>query len=659
VIRLVNMPFGSIMRTSLALGLIKAQLRQAGLAVRTHNLNFAFAKAIGFGAYEMIARFKGVETQVSEWLFAKAAWRRSFGLPEEEFLALCGNELETLPGVADPITYLRKIRNEVVEPYLEHCYRELTADGVPEIVAFSCMFFQTVAALALGRLLKERHPEIVLVYGGACFHGEMGEELFAKVPWIDVAALGEADDLVVPLFSDLARGQRPRGMAGILAREPDGTILAGPPAVPTPDPVLDALPDPDHDEFFEDAARVGLRSDDAWIDKAAVLFEGSRGCWWGQKHHCTFCGLNAEGLSFRVKRAETTLGTVRRLAERYPTKLLWATDNIMAKSYFKEFLPPLAALDLRSRGRRVELFYETKPNLKRAEIKALADANVRYPQPGIESLSTHLLKVMDKGVTGLQNVFFLKCATEYKLTTVWNLLLRMPREAAEGYDQMARWLPHLFHLHPPTGGPVRIECHRFSPYFFREGFADNIRPAKWYRGIYPDDHFDLAKVAYYFDADWRDVLDDSAYDGVLAALRDWMRRWREDAEVPRLTARASEDGLEIEDTRGAAPVTWQLDRLQTHLYRTIEDISTPANAARAAGLGLGADEVRGVFLQFVEQGLALQEGDHFLALALPPTRADGQEKRKIELHGYRRLDQRVPAVTRSPKTPLPIVGQGS
>jgi ribosomal peptide maturation radical SAM protein 1 len=662
-IQLINMPFGSIMRSPLAIGLMKAQCAEAGLRARTHNLTFEFARRIGFAAYEMIARFKGVETQVSEWLFAEAAWRRPFGLAEDDFLHLCGNELETLPNVADPVTWLRKIRHEVVGPYLEHCYQRLCADGPPRVVAFSCMFFQTVAALALGRLLKERHPEIKLVYGGACFHGEMGEELIAKVPWIDAISIGEADEVIVPLFRALLDGAPPADLAGVLWRDAAGAVVAGPPPAPTPGSFLDTMPDPDSDEFFEDAARVGLMQDSRWVDKAAVTFEGSRGCWWGQKKHCTFCGLNAEGLDFRSKRAETTLATVERLAAKYPTRMLWATDNIMAIGYFKSFLPRLAELDLRSKGRRIEFFYETKPNLSRTQLKALADANVRYPQPGIESLSSHLLKVMDKGVSALQNAFFLKCATEYGLTTVWNLLMRMPGEAAEDYAHMEAWLPKLFHLHPPTGGPVRIECHRFSPYFFRKGlYCENVRAAAWYRGIYPEDQFDLDRVAYYFDVDWKDILDDPAYDGVLRVLRDWMQRWREESEVPRLTMHEVGDTLEIEDTRTREPVVWQLGPTQAALYRAIGDIAHPGKVGElvagdpAAGV-LTADEIRAVLLEFVAQGLALEEHDKFLALALPPSHADSQEKRKIELHGFRRITQpaRPVAPRPAPRRPLPVV----
>ena len=44
-------------------------------------------------------------------------------------------------------------------------------------------------------------------------------------------------------------------------------------------------------------------------------------------------------------------------------------------------------------------------------------------------------------MSGLQNVFFLKCATEYRLTTVWNLLIQIPQETREDYAQLVDWLP--------------------------------------------------------------------------------------------------------------------------------------------------------------------------------------------------------------------------
>lgn len=624
MIRLVNMPFGSLLRPPLALGLMEAQLRAADLDVGTTHLTFDFARLIGFGAYESIAFFKGIETQVGEWLFAEAAWRRRFGPSEEEFLARAAAEVQNIAKVPHPAPWLLRIRREIVGPFLEHAYRRVVEGGPPRVVAFSSMFFQTVSALALGRLLKERHPEIKLAYGGACFHGEMGEELIRAAPWIDAVSTGEADDVVVPLFQALAAGEAPRDLQGVLARDEAGAVRAGPKAAPVSAAVLEALPDPSFDEFFADAARVGLDREPSWQERVAVPFEASRGCWYGQKRHCTFCGLNGEGMAYRSKSAGRVRATLDNLAARYPVRSLQATDNILATDAWRALLPQLAGDRVRSRGRMVDLFFEVKPNLDRDEIRALAGAGVTYVQPGIESLSSRLLALMGKGVSALQNVFLLKCCAEYGITPYWNVLIRVPGEAAEDYAAMAAWIPLLSHLRPPSGGVPRIELHRFSPYFTRRGvWTEGVRAARWYAALFPADTVDLDKVAYYFDATWKDTLGDPAYDGVLALLYGWMRRWREQAEAPRLVMRDDGGGgLVIEDTRGAEAVTHRLDPEEAAIYRAVEDIASPrrARSLLPAELAARLDEeaVRDRLRALAARGLALAERDKFLGLALSP-----------------------------------------
>lgn len=629
MIALVNMPFGSIMRAPLALSQIKSQLAAGGVAARVHNLNFAFARAIGFGRYEMIARFKGVETQVSEWLFAEAAWRRPFGPSPEEFLGLAGEELDTIPNVDDPAAWLARVRRDVVPVFLEHAYQRLIASGVPRVVGFSCMFFQTIAALALGRMLKERHPEIAVIYGGTCFHGEAGEELFAKLEWIDAVSTGEADAVIAPLFEALLAGETPRDLAGVRARDRDGVAAIGPAPELTPAAALDQLPDPDFTDFFADAAEVGLMGDTVWRDRVSLPFEASRGCWWGQKKHCTFCGLNGEGMAFRARDPDAVVAMLERLVDRYPARNLQATDNIMAVSYFRSFLPRLASRPLRSAsGEKVDLFFEVKANLKREQIAALAAANVCYVQPGIENLSTHILDSIDKGVTALQNVYFLKCATEYGLLPVWNLLIRVPGERVEDYAQMERWIPLLAHLRPPTGGTPRVECHRYSPYFFRPGdYVEARRPARWYRGLYPDE-IDLERVAYYFEARWRDTLGGDAYDRVIELTDAWKARWRDD-EPPGLTARETSDGLEIADSRGDLERTWELEGQRATIYRCLGDITSVRRLTRT--LEISERALRAELEGLIDCGLALAEGDRVLGLALPPTSATPLAVRKLQM----------------------------
>ncbi len=50
--------------------------------------------------------------------------------------------------------------------------------------------------------------------------------------------------------------------------------------------------------------RAGFLADPSVADRIFVPYETSRGCWWGQKKHCTFCGLNPLGMNYRAKSPE-------------------------------------------------------------------------------------------------------------------------------------------------------------------------------------------------------------------------------------------------------------------------------------------------------------------------------------------------------------------
>ena len=626
MITLLNMPFGSVTWPSLGIGLMKSQLDLAGVECRVLNPNFVMAKLMGFGQYETIARFKGHETQVSEWLFADACWRKRFGPDEDEFLKLCGGELGNIPKVDDVSAYLRRVRDDIVPEFLERTYQDVVRDGVPKVVGFSCMFFQTIASLAFGRMLKERHPEITLVYGGACFHEEMGQEVFRGTPWIDVVSIGEADQVIVPLFQTLARGELPRDLPGIIARDRSGNVIAGPPPVSTTGAELDQLPDPNFDSFFATANEVGLGNSPSWLDRVTCPYEASRGCWWGQKSHCTFCGLNGQGMGYREKSPERTLATMRNLAAKYPVSRLDATDNILSMKYFKTLVPDLIENPIvgnpssNKAGTPIKLFFEVKANLSRIHLQQLNAAHIVEVQPGIESLSSGILDAFDKGVTALQNVYFLKLCREYNVIPGWNILIRVPGEQRADYDAMEALIPSIMHFLPPSGGAPRIECHRFSPYFSKKGvFAENVRAARWYRGLFPEDRFDLDKVAYYFDVTWKNTLGDPAYDRLLELVAEWRQKWI-DGKPPRLDLKETADGIELEDTRKGELVTWKLSRQQSEIYRLVADPSFPAQIAQRM-TGLSEAEIRTELEDLVRKGLVFAEKARFVALAVAPPEA--------------------------------------
>src|SRR5208282_1767562 len=192
---------------------------------------------------------------------------------------------------------------------------------------------------------------------------------------------------------------------------------------------MDRLPDPDYGDYF---AALGRSSLGPRI-KPALLIESARGCWWGAKSHCTFCGLNGSTMAFRAKSAQRVYAELVRQKSRYGIGRFLAVDNIMSYHYFRDLLPML-----NEHNPGVSLFYEIKSNLKRDQVELLRDAGVLAVQPGIESLSSHVLRLMRKGVTAIQNVQLLRLCREFGIEIAWNLLYGFPGETPEDYVETAQ-----------------------------------------------------------------------------------------------------------------------------------------------------------------------------------------------------------------------------
>ena len=177
-----------------------------------------------------------------------------------------------------------------------------------------------------------------------------------------------------------------------------------------------------------------------------MFVETSRGCWWGERMHCTFCGLNGATMAFRSKSAPRALAELTHLAARHPGCDIQVVDNILDLKYFKTLLPELAERKL-----NVSLFYETKSNLKKDQVRLLRDAGVMTIQPGIESFSDRVLKQMKKGVSGLQNIQLLKWCKEIGVHPIWNFLMGFPGESPDDYFEMAELSARVCHLPQPSG----------------------------------------------------------------------------------------------------------------------------------------------------------------------------------------------------------------
>jgi ribosomal peptide maturation radical SAM protein 1 len=608
---LVSMPFVDAYRPSIQLGLLKSLAVAHGFSVRTLHAYLSFAAAIGLDYYHLLAQHRG--TMVGEWLFSLDAFREAAPDPDSEMLAELSTGLSYLAASpAELRATLSRIRDVDIPSYLDSLI-----DGFPwqdvAVVGFSSTFQQNTASLAVARRLKERHPHIFTVFGGANFSGDMGPEFVKAFDCIDAAIIGEADEAFPLLLRALADGNDLTRVPGIALRV-DGRVSVTAPLPPKLQ--LDDLPAPDYEDYFEQAERLGILSKGG-RRKVWLPIETARGCWWGEKHHCTFCGLNATTMRFRSKSPGRVLGELEQQSRRYRNFNFEAVDNVLEMSYLKELFPKLTEIEA-----GYELFYEVKANLNRGQLRLLAEAGVAHIQPGLESLSSNVLRLMRKGTRAAQNVNLLRWSQYYGIGVSWNLLWGFPGETVQDYIDQAEVIPHLLHL-PPPDCASRIWLERFSPLFTGRdtGWFRDRTPERSYQYVYPAE-VDLEKAAYFFDYQPEGGVPDSAYEAVRRAVDAWSDARLAD-DPPMLTHWSAPHFVQICDQRHQGQDgTYNFEDTLADLYMACSNRPTTAAAVRRKlGLRLPEEDIQEVFREFQRRGLMFLDEQFALALSLPAVKS--------------------------------------
>lgn len=601
------MPFMEPYRPSIQLGLLKSLTAGHGFPVRTLHAYLDFAVRIGLDYYELLCQHRG--PMVGEWLFSVAAFPDTAPDPDARMIDDLAGELSHLGGSKEDLREkLLRTRDVDVPAYLDALAAAFPWAGTA-VAGFSSTFQQNAASFALARRLKQQHPDIVTVFGGANFDSDMGPELVRTIDCIDVAVIGEGDEAFPRLLGALADGTDLAAVPG-LARRLGGQVEVTPPA--TVPARLDDLPAPDYDDYFQHAEELGILPRtghrNIWLP-----IETARGCWWGAKHHCTFCGLNAISMPFRSKSPERVLAELAHQARRYRNFRFEAVDNIMDMAYLAKLFPVLVRDEA-----GYEIFYEVKASLRREQLRLMAQAGVTHIQPGIESLSSNVLRLMRKGVRAIQNVNLLRWAQYYDIGVDWNLLWGFPGETEQDYAEQATVIPHLFHLPPPSGAS-RIWLERFSP-LFTEHDEFRLRhrtPERSYRYVYPGD-VNLERVAYFFDYDLDGGWPDDTYAGTLRAVADWSSAWRS-GRPPVLKYWSAPHFVQIYDERrNGQGGTYTFEDTLADLYLACVDRPTTAAAVRQElNVSLPAEAVQEIFAEFQTRGLMFLDEQFVLALAVP------------------------------------------
>lgn len=632
---LVNPPFGTVRRPSIALTQLRSVAEhEFGIPTSIFYLNMLVAEVVGLELYDEIADGWHYMRGLGDWLFRSIAFPDITDNAAEYLTRIYPGQDERLAEFKRDVVRLPPVIGAAVADYIaQHDIASY------ELVGLTSMFSQNMASFAVARMVKECNPGATVIMGGANCEDPMGAVIAANVKWIDYVFSGPAINSFRQFLRCWQAGVPVVSIPGVFgpaaepARPPLPVIAARPAsAVPAPTAAAPAAVAP---AAAAPIAAVGSRNDinepipldyDGYLDALdhhfpdhtvapSLLFETSRGCWWGERSHCTFCGLNGTGMTFSAmspERAVAHISALFRYAGR--VSMLEGVDNILPRSYLTEVLPSLrtpAGMSIR---------FEIKVGLTDRDLLTLSRAGVREVQPGIESLATTVLRLMRKGSTAFQNIMLLRSMRAIGIKPHWLLLVGFPGEPEDVYQKYARDLPLLTHLQPPSSVfPVRFD--RYSPYFDeRDRYGLDLHPMEFYEHVYPFNREALEDLAYYFDNG------DTQADYIqtcrrhLGSLRAIISRWHElwdrpDGVIPQLRLieeTRSADGAVVLDSRAGQPefraVSGPGVKLLAALYRPLD----LTHASERAGLSnnQGAEELR----RLEAAGLVFSERGKYLSL---------------------------------------------
>ncbi|HEY0513599.1 MAG TPA: RiPP maturation radical SAM C-methyltransferase [Thermoanaerobaculia bacterium] len=622
-IALINMPFGAVDIPSIALAQLDAVLKArfpGRVDSRVHHLNLDFVPYLGLDLCSIVANTVQANTSgLGDWFFKRAAFPDMADDPEEYLLRHFSGPRGHFELFRDELAP----RREEVGGFLDELIDLYGLDQVP-LVGFTSMFSQNVAVFAMARRLKERNPGIVTVMGGANCESSMGAVIARNVDWIDFVFSGPAlktfPDFVERLLAD--GPEACHGIRGVLSRRKLAQAVAGSGPEIGEELDIDVPVRLDYDGYLAelDDKLPGLPVE------PKIPFETSRGCWWGERSHCTFCGLNGNTMSYRAMGPEGALAALHDLFDRYADRAseFRSVDNILPREYLTEVLPYLAAPE------HVSLFYEVKADLKEREMAVLAAARVTKIQPGIEAMATSTLKLMRKGTTAFQNLRFLKHCLLHGVEAFWNLLVGFPEEPEAVYEKYVRDLPLLLHLQPPSGSfPVRFD--RFSPYFtLAKQYGLKLRPSDFYAMVYPFAPGELNDLAYFFvdehfDADY--VRNTAKWLGRLRERIDhWHARWeqRDGRLKPELVFREGRGERVIHDSRSGSAVEHRVGPEGLRVLAALErQHRIPQLAEKLPDLAEA--EVERQVLALQQRGLLFEENGFYMSLVVAEREAAAPE----------------------------------
>jgi len=315
---------------------------------------------------------------------------------------------------------------KIVDGFLEGWkgIEDTVKDYRPDIIGITCHTYARTRALRIAKSAKKILPEVTVVVGGA-HPTVMAKQLLENYPFIDIAAIGEADRVLREVCEKKDYSRIP----GIAYRE-NGRVVINSRSDVIAD--LDSLPLPAWDlldlrRYPPDGQGVYRGIDLAKEPRISVIF--SRGC----VGDCNFCSNRLMWKRWRHRSPKNMLGELELLNKTFGIKHFHFNDDCFSVNKKATVELCRAIVD-----RRLNIAFDivTRTDCVDAEIlQALKDAGCYRICFGVETASPRLLKIMGKPINVKEQEEAIKLTNTFGIKTLVLLIAGCVGETQETINE--------------------------------------------------------------------------------------------------------------------------------------------------------------------------------------------------------------------------------
>ncbi|MGA1864685.1 MAG: RiPP maturation radical SAM C-methyltransferase [bacterium] len=590
---LISMPFSESFVPSIQLGALSGYLKSRNIPVDVQHAYLKCADILNPGWYSIISNTMPDEIFYPALLFPEN-FRRYRNETEAYFKAIIKNFLQNQ-------SFSFEIFLERINSFNEKLLSDINFSKY-SLIGFSVTFDQLKASLYLARRIKQIHPGIPIVFGGAFCTEAFGISLIKTFSEIDFIVSGEGEETLTSLFLNLSE-KRFDSIKGLGWRD-NGTIRFNGP----PEPLsLDDLPIPEYEDYFNTLDECSSVTKEYINNYLSIPVEGSRGCWWNK---CTFCSLNAQFIRYREKSSERIVQEVKQQLDKYHCHSMRFIDNVQRTKGFGKLMS-----DLKDLNRDLDIILEIRAGrLEKEDYRLMREAGVNIIRIGIEAFGNNCLKKMNKGVTTIENIAALKYCQESGILPFYNIIINYPNEDLSDLEETAENVRFLRGFIPPIsihpmglayGSPV---YHNIKDFNIRD--IKVPRSALW---RFPQP-ISQALIPLFYEytrinekedrtASWRKIFS------------EWLQTGEERLVTPLLFYRDTGSFLTITDRLSGRNSKTKLEGIERELYLFCDSIQTKSAILEKFPDLLPA-HLEKITEKWITNRWMFREGDKLLSLAV-------------------------------------------